>query len=427
MASSLYSLLYFQILNCRTCSKWCRSQLFRDSVGLYLVTFLFILPFLCRNLRHSPYEIFFSKNKTAEKIILIANNEYRFNHSVSLLKKMHNYTDIRVNATRHKSQKTSSPISNGIAVTIITIARNKAMKENYRPHYLVQSVATFVKLIKKADGVPLHFSICNVDSDPRSHTDMDYIPKWITVFHRFSKNNASRHTVLSYNDLLDKEKEDYVFCLEKAFEQNLTYALLVEDDTLPRADLFPVIKAKILAANAEERRRNSLGNVLYVKLYHPERLLGYFSLEIERIPELFCLAVIVSSILVRVYTKWRHDSRPLCANVFVVFFIYSLCVLFLIGRQNILKVRLFSQHLYQMTPAPSCCTPAMLFPRAGGEIVMQYLRGVTCHRQFGKDIALDRLVRERRHITRLIQPNLFQHIGHYSSLRSAFINPFWVE
>lgn len=397
---------------------------------LYLVTFLFILPVLCRNLRHTPYEIFFYKNETAEKNILIAKNEDRFNQSVSLLKKIHSYADSRVNVTRHQSRNKSIPIRDGIAVTLITIARNKALKENYRPHYLVQSVAAFVQLIKvkqKTDGIHVHFSICNVDSDRRSHTDMEYIPKWITVFHRFSKNNDS--TILSYNALLDKEKDDYVFCLEKAFEQNLTYALLVEDDTLPQDDLFPVIKTKILAANADERRRNSLENVLYVKLYHPERLLGYFSIEVERLPELLCLAVIFSAILVRMYAKWLHNSRPffLSANVFGVFFIYSLCVLFLIGRQNIMKFRFFSHHLYQMTPAPSCCTPAMLFPRAGGKVVMQYLRGVTCRKHFGKDIALDRLVRERRHITRLIQPNLFQHIGHYSSLRSEFINPFSVE
>ena len=90
------------------------------------------------------------------------------------------------------------------------------------------------------------------------------------------------------------------------------------------------------------------------------------------------------------------------------------------------QLRRVSKHLYQVTPAPSCCTPAMLFPRSGGKLVMDFLKTVECQKGFGKDAALDKLVREKKYSTKMIQPNLFEHIGHFSSLRSGFISPFLI-
>lgn len=419
--------------------KWYKTVFFKDIVALYFLTFIVILPLVCWNLRHTPYEVFFRRNETLEKTMLKLKNQERFKQSLAVLNKTNTafpglssgyakrYSGGKMSMTHHVLHNGGVIREHqiGIAVTIITVSRNKILMENYRPHYLVQTVAAFLQTINQtADDIPVDLSICNVDRVPKSHTDMNYMPKWITVFQRFSKPN---HSKLSYDALIDKEKEDYIFCLEKALEKNMTFALLVEDDALPHSELFHVLRTKIISLFHHERRRKSLENVLFVKLYHPERLLSFLSLEYERLPELFSLTCLLTGILVPMYIKLRPNINTSKMNISFAFLIYSACVFISIGRQNIMQTRRFSHHLFQMTPGPGCCTPAMLFPRSGGRIVIEYLKSVRCGKEFAKDMALAKLIYESRNKSRLIQPNLFQHIGHFSSLRSGFINPFFVQ
>lgn len=414
----------------------------RDFTVLFLLTFVVILPLCCKELRHTPYERFFPKNETEEKNLLIRTNEERFNYSLKILRGFDDISpsnepkySLNLRKTLLSQEGTtffksstganSSSQRNGIAITIITVSRNKYMEENYKPYYLVQTVAHFLKSINETVlAFPLHFSVCNVDTHPFNHVDMTLLPKWIPIFQRFKLNVD---TAFSYDAMLNKEKEDYMFCLEKAMEQNMSYSLLVEDDALPHRDLFSVIASKLSILSSKRTDSGYLEDVLFLKLYHPERLLGYISLEWERIPELLSLAGLLTTALAHIYSRWRPNAKLHQKTAFFILFLYSVLILLLIGRQNLLPLRRISRYFYQMTPAPSCCTPAMLYPRAGAKVVLDYLKTVQCKKGFGKDMAVDKLVRDKGLSTRFIQPNLFQHIGHFSAIRTGFINPFLVQ
>ena len=410
--------------------------MWRDIFLLFLVTFGVTLPCLSLNLRHTIYDRVIPKNEAREKNIMMKENTERFNMSAAYLKRLDKtgeYKTLMLNLekpilTENPSRSFSNGMNATLAVTIITVSRNRHTVENYEPKYLTQTLASFLRLLNTTNYGPKHFRVglfvCNVDPEPYSYAEVQTFPKWITVFQRFQYNSVPL-SHMRYDDKIDKEKQDYVFCLEKSLEQNVSHALLVEDDALPVRDLFPVID-QLVFSNSGNAGTSASDDILFFKLYHPERLLGYISLEVERIPELLSLSCLFSLILLRVYTKWRPKTALPVPCLWIIFFIYSGLTFLALGRVNIIEFRRLSRYLYQLTPAPTCCTPAMLFPRKGGLLVAQYLKSITCRSKFAKDTALDRFREKRGLIARMIQPNLFKHIGQFSSLRSELVNPFIV-
>ena len=116
-----------------------------------------------------------------------------------------------------------------------------------------------------------------------------------------------------------------------------------------------------------------------------------------------------------------------------------------------LSWRRVSPHFYAIHPAPSCCTVAILFPRKNIRHIAAKLKGAVCKKGHAKDAVLDEIKKrhwggnvagvdgsggggDRGNILTLlvggggaysIEPNLFKHIGLYSTLRkSATVDPF---
>ena len=262
--------------------------------------------------------------------------------------------------------------------------------------------------------------ICNVETKPDSHKEVKALPQWISSFERTDTKHERSQS--KYNSIFEKEKQDYVFCLEKSLALNVSHVLLVEDDAIPLQDLFPVLDLLVFSNYSHTNSRVSK-EVTYFKLYHPERLLGFISLEWERIPELLSLSSLMSLLLLRIYTLWRPTYSNSRRLLWILFFIYSTLTLIMLGRTNLMALRKISKYLYQVTPAPSCCTPAMLFPRKGGQLAAEHLKSVTCGIRYAKDIALEGFIKKNKLTAKMIQPNLFKHIGLISSLRSRPINP----
>lgn len=405
-----------------------------------MFTLIIVIPTLCYNNQFPVLELLTRRNETELREMLIKENHLRYERSLDILNQSESLLLQSFNLlpkmplnfqTKQICAKTDDPnadthkhfIADGIAITIITLSRDKRLKGEKKTHYLLQSVAEFLTIINRTNPrYTVHLSVCNVDPNPEEYDDVKHLPTWLPVYSRLLHDKQGTKSVSGLSAILDKEKTDYVFCMKKALEQNLSYVLLVEDDALPHNDLFNVLETFIWKYN--RKCLSDLEQVLYIKLYHPERLLGYISLEFERIPELISMAVLCAAVLTRIYTRWK--PRTSLAAVFTTFTLISISVLLFIGRANIVELRRLSRYLYQITPAPSCCTPAMLFPRQSAIITSNYLQTIHCKKDFGKDIALDKFVRKHGHKTRYIQPNLFRHVGHYSSLRSDFINPYIV-
>ena len=283
----------------------------------------------------------------------------------------------------------------------------------------------------------VHLSVCNVDFDPENYSELHQLRSLLSVHNRFDKRSFSMlHP-------LEKEKQDYVYCLNTSVQLKPRYVLLVEDDALPRDDFFQVLQ-HIIHTRLDNHYVNGIlvpnpEPGAYVKLYHPERLLSFISPEPERMPELIAfgalLGTLATAVLLtfnnsgkeRTTNQWPHKSRVGCLVVWLCFFLYFLLVGLGIGRVHLVELRrFFSPQLYTMVRAPECCTPAMLFPLEGAKQVTAMLNRTYTTKSLGKDIALWQWRKRHNLPAYLVQPNMVMHIGLYSALRTAILDPFIV-
>lgn len=323
-----------------------------------------------------------------------------------------------------------------VALTIITVSRNRHEIDRYEPKYLTQTVWKFHSLLQNRwlehHKVSIHMSVCNVDSRAASYNEAHTLSTFVPIFSRFND------THFSLVHPLEKEKQDYVFCLNKSLtvQKSADYIFLVEDDAFPTDDVFDVLCHVLLMHTEHSFVRGEFdakpSDVAFVKFYHPERLLNFVSLQPERLPELFAYAAVLSTVLIVVYTVICQISVA-CSDAVAVnawwmqLFIFSVVVLLACGRPGISAWRHVASPLfYSYTPAPSCCTPALLFPRPSAMLTVSYLSNNTCGANIGKDSLLDQMLHSLQLRAFLVQPNTFSHIGVYSSLRLRIVDPFLV-
>ncbi len=270
--------------------------------------------------------------------------------------------------------------------------------------------------------------VCNVDTDAESYIEAKNLSSIVEVVNRFNKTSPSILHVL------EKEKQDYVFCIRESLKLEPRYSLIIEDDAIPRDDFFRVVHDVIQRQLDMRTRFGELETVnealLYVKLYHPERLLGYLNIEPDRLPELFGIGFLFGTLMMLVYKKLVISEHSISIFherlVFCVLCVFVMLVVICIGRPHVVEFRRFFS-LYSFMKAPECCTPAMLFPNQGAKLVADFLANTTCRRQFGKDMALEKFRHSKVDFkTYMVQPNLVTHIGMYSSLRRAVLDPFIV-
>lgn len=270
-------------------------------------------------------------------------------------------------------------------------------------------------------------AVCNVEGDAENYKEAQALRNVIPVFNRYKK------LYLPIDSQVEKEKQDYVYCMNETLVHDPRYVLLIEDDALPNEDFYTVLEHLIKTRLDNHYVAGSLvpnpNPGLYVKLYHPERLLGFISLEPDRIPQLLSLGASLGSIAAVIYTRYFHrtvDTMPRY-QLWVCFCVYFILVAWAIGRAHIFEFkRVFTPYLYNFVQAPECCTPAMLFPRDGAVRIMNYLNTVKCKWRFGKDTAIWVWQKRNSIPAYMIQPNLVTHIGMYSALRKAILDPFIV-
>lgn len=389
------------------CGNFVDRRFVKHCILLLVLTFLVILPTFCFRLRFSLYSLLWKKNVTQGRKILRQENNERLKFADSFFSTLEN-----------KSEYFGSG-NVDVGISIITVSRNRHAFDKYEPRYLTQVLSYFLHQIQQNKNLNLRYQlyICNVDEEPSTFYEASKLSKIIPSFNRFT--NSSVTTWKTINKTLEKEKQDYVYCGEQTLLQNVSYVFLVEDDALPHKDLLHVLD--FLLTEYPDKM-----NTTFVKFYHPDRLLGYISFELERIPELLGLSLMMGALLVSIYQKFRISNSVHRYVLWTSAVLYFLLVFLSIGRQNLLELRRISKYFYQLTPAPSCCTPANLYPRHGMQQIINYLKSVKCYSKFGKDTAIDSFRKQSKLAASMVQPNLFQHIGMYSSLRNSILNPFIV-
>jgi hypothetical protein len=323
----------------------------------------------------------------------------------------------------------SSPV---VHIAIITV--NRANSEGYQTNYLTQTVAKTHQYLKDFQAENTYANIfqmvlCNVDSPPEANTEAKYLSKALRIplLDRFAKYGVGQ---FESRNIFEKEKNDYTYCLNESLKQRPRYVLLLEDDAIPVDNAFRVIHHLLTHSFKYHFSEKQLRETAYIKLYHPMRLLTFFSYEVERIPELLALGAIFGSISLWILFRWTILVEKIRLHrLWLYTIIYFTLFFFCIGRSNLLKVREFSKHFYQIVPAPRCCTPAMLFPNSTAHDLVKYLNQTTSEKGYGKDLILETFKQDTHYVGRMISPNLVEHIGMYSTLGSGshIINPYIVN
>ena len=112
------------------------------------------------------------------------------------------------------------------------------------------------------------------------------------------------------------------------------------------------------------------------------------------------------------YKPWR---TTLVAGIYLILLALA------VGRQNLMGLRRISKHLHSFVPAPSCCPPANLYSYSGATAMLSSLAGKVSDNGRAKDVLLDEFLTECDCKAVYVEPNIFKHIGQYSSLRPAVI------
>jgi len=314
-----------------------------------------------------------------------------------------------------------------IDVMIVTTSRDNPLVKGKNPKFLTQILWQFVQILNdpetKALPWKISLSICNVDS--KHHEEARNFSSVVQYFQRYSDEPKD----VARPNIKEKEKQDYAFCLEESLKFNPRYSLLVEDDAFPHPQLFYILYnlLEIRGSAMASRMRDS--DVLFYKLYHPERLQGFWSIEPERIPELISFAALFGTCftLLVIYLLPKRTKASLRSHTFhVVWFLivgYFTLTAIAVSRQHLNELRYISRSIFSVGPTPSCCTPGMLFVADKAQHWLHYMKNHTCRSNYGKDSMLDDYRHKFNMRGLIVQPNLFVHIGFLSSLNQKLLDP----
>ncbi|XP_044512946.1 post-GPI attachment to proteins factor 4 [Gracilinanus agilis] len=297
-----------------------------------------------------------------------------------------------------------------LLITVITVYRKPEF------HYVLQVVSQFHRLLQRCGPPCQRFQLllCDVDDRSFQHADAKMLADFIPVTRRFSDSQRANVSEDEDRNLFEKEKQDYVYCLEKSLQNyHPEYILMVEDDAVPEAEIFQVLRHVL------EMRQPRLRNALYLKLYHPERLQHYFNPEPMRILEWFGVGMLLGPLLGWAYAKAVRLPGP-SLRIVLFFSLYSMGLAELVGRHYLLELRRLTPALSNVVPTTECCTPAMLFPGPSAQRTVSYLREVSCLWGFAKDMALYSFLQKKNERAYVVEPNLVRHIGMFSSLRNTY-------
>ena len=388
---------------------------------LYFITFIILLPWICSDW---PYSIYFSSSWKQEELakIALSRNEERLQMADNYIARL----DFAATLKNYEEMLNVDDVD--IAIGVITV-RRQYRKDDIG--YLTQVMARMDKIFQKDEmfGKKALF-ICNVHAGPSKHHEAERLGLYFPVSTRFPEGDPASVIMEHF----EKEKQDYMYCLEEGMNYRPRYVMLVEDDALPGYNMLAVLR-HALESYIEKRWRS--GDQVdqhktwaYLKLYFPEKWQGYAS-ELHPLSELLTLGTIggIICLLVlqlcpcrngrskyRVFMRYRSMAFGLGAVYIILFAMF-------VGRPYMLKMRMISPVLYNVIKAPGCCTQSILYPAYVIPDLLDHLHNVKCTASMPVDLAIDDFVSVKSSKRYLIEPNLFTHIGYISSIKGPSPDP----
>lgn len=380
----------------------------------FCLTFFVVLPLLCHRLKYSAYYgLVWRRNKTKENIDMMKDNYRRL-----IL------ANEEISGTRDLTSKAISFLRpnnlTDIVITLITVSRGS---RQYSPLYLTQTVGKLLHLLKK-NSANMDFTyslmVCNVDPFPQMFAEAVELSSHIHTVSEY-KENTQLYNLNSQNRF-EKEKHDYLYCLKESLLYQPKYVLLMEDDAYPNDEMFPVLEYSIhniFEEKFSESDMHQRRNIAYLKLYHPPRLLGFIDTEVSRLFELAAAVTFIMA-MIGIY-KEVFSLRTIGKFQIMSFSLYITLLALALGRPNLLFIRTLLPCFHSFVTAPSCCTPANLYSYDGALAVINSLEHKISHSGYAKDTLLDEFLKESRYSAVYVEPNIFTHIGQYSSLRKGLV------
>ncbi len=230
----------------------------------YGITFFCLLPIILKDWSFSLYFQDLSKVELQERarklndVHLAIANEYLGN------------LDAQVSYRYHQNLQSQESVD--LAIGITTIPRKHDI---YNTGYLTQ---TFTKLheefLMDNQSFPRKvLFICDVfDSGPEIHEEAQALNDYIPIFREHRSTDFS-----TINDE-EKHKMHYVQCMRKALSFKPKHVLLIDDDTIPRKNIFSKMRYlidKIESSMPKTIPQKLQDKLVYTKLYYPQKWSGF--------------------------------------------------------------------------------------------------------------------------------------------------------
>ena len=375
-------------------------------VFLYVITFAIFLPTLCSDWAYSKYySPLWSQSQMRKRAFDL--NDRRLIAAEQFL------SLLTPNTTYMSFKSVLQQPDLTLAVGVVTVRRQH---NTHRLNYLTQVISQLIQLFDMDttfDSKALF--MCDTFPGPGKHDEALRLKRFVPLFRKFPNENAS-HVIM---DWFEKEKQDYVYCMQQALKYKPKYIMIVEDDAFPRSEIFKVLH--YIMTNRLERKHNHgyQEDWAYLKLYYPERWQGY-SNEVHTILELIglgSLGGIAFVVILNFITRKRF--RMITQYIFFVLgALYFILVAVSVGRQYMVEWHRLSKHFYRLLPAPDCCSPANVYAQHMAVQLTHFLSSVTCSSHFPMDAALDQFATKHSYQRYVVEPNLIKHIGMVSSIKS---------
>ena len=383
--------------------------------NIYAITFAIALPVICNDWAYSHYYFRGWSRSTMEKRAVDLNT-YHAAEAREYIDKLTTNESLLIG-----TQLSQSDVD--LAIGIVTVPRSRPP---YRLDYLTQ---TFVALHRSISQEPVNLErkvvfMCNTFPGPGNHSELQRFTSLVTIYNRYTKDNVSASRLNSF----EKEKEDYVYCMNVALTYEPKYVLIIEDDTLAVNNLLEILHYILLSSVENKFSGGDLSHNVeewaYLKLFYPNRWKGY-AFETIRVLELVSIGLVGGSISVLVGCKCtRKESTPsTLLAFFIVGSVYFILAAFMIGRPYLIEWRRISKYTYTVVSAPDCCSPAILYAADKARKLANFLKTVKCNANFPIDYAMDEFAKRNNYKKYLIEPNVFHHIGMFSSIKSKSRHP----
>lgn len=306
-----------------------------------------------------------------------------------------------------------------LVIVVITTSREQNFtaeeRQMYNLGYLTQTVARLLQIVDTDNTAAFRqkkLLMCSVDTQPKRFTEAADLSDHVQIVSRYQRPTAELHNVITDN-LYEKEKDDYVYCLRAASRFSSPYYLVLEDDVL--LDESAIESLYFVMSYVD---LFSAVDWLFLKLYYPEKWSGY-SRSWRTVVELVGYSVLGGSLCAGVIRLMSRSCRCRTMPVwfwFVVGAVYTAMVCVSIGRQYVESWRHYLASTHQLVAAPGCCTQATLYPASVISDLCAHLSHVHSDQVFSVDIAVDGFAHIRGLKRYLIEPNVVKHIGLMSSL-----------